>query len=242
MLIALAALMLPAALQAAGPSFDQILGEFRQRMSGVCVIYAHALAVAEYDPSSFTSLFTTVDKGWRVRLNGGRFEYVTRKEVEKSIADHYSAGEPDNLLTVYSIAVSKATGGYSYRRCQLDYGPKPYSDFVGTGKWTLYDDGHGEGRKLADGLDRLVNEARPDGSLSTPSTIGFGAMGTNSPPEIARIVKDYRLVGIHDFSVSGYDAAAKDVLIRNPHNPKVIIRLPIDDLRRIPAGIDFMEK
>jgi hypothetical protein len=47
-------------------------------------------------------------------------------------------------------------------------------------------------------------------------------------------------VGIHDFSVSSYDAAKKMVYLRNPHNPQVLMEVPIDLLRNIPAGIDFM--
>lgn len=233
--------LLGPAFGASAVTFDELLGEFRQRRSGVCVIYAHAMAIAEHDPDAFIALFRTSPKAWAVKLARGKTAYVTRAEVEKSISGKFSAGEPDNLLTVYSIAVSKLTGGFDYTTCMLDYGPWGYSQFVGSGRWTLYDDGQGPGGMLADGLDRLVKTAGPDGRPSTPSTVGFGALDSQSIPEFAELAKKHRLVGIHDFSVSRYDAAAGEVILRNPHNPRELMRVPLDLLRRIPAGIDFME-
>lgn len=237
----LAVVLLLSAATANAVTFDDLLGEFRQRRSGVCVIYAHTLAIAEDNPDGFTALFHAIPGAWRVKLASRSFGYVTRKEIEQSIADRYSAGEPDNLITIYSIAVSKRTGGYDYLKCQLGYGPRDYSRYIGSGKWVLYDDSKGPGRSLSEGLDRLLREARPDGRPATPSTIGFGALDAKSIPELAELVRKHKLVGIHDFSVSRYDAATGKVLLRNPHNPRELLHIPIDLLRQIPAGIDFME-
>lgn len=223
-------------------SFDQLLGNFHQRLSGVCVIYAHTLAIAESNPEGFSQQFTSVPKGWRVQLAGGNVAYVNRAEVKQSVENRFSGGDPENLLTVFSIAVSKSTGGYNYRTCMLDYGPKDYAQFIGSGKWALYDESAGPGKTLADGLDRLAKEARPDGSPAVPCTMGFGDLSRSSIPQVVELVKKYHLVGIHDFSVSRYDAATKEVLLRNPWNPQKLMAIPMDLLKRIPAGIDFMVK
>ncbi len=237
----LALVILGSAVGAWAMGFDDLLGEFRQRRSGVCVIYAHALALAEHDPDAFVAQFRISPNAWAVKLPIGKTAYVTRAQVEKSLSEGFSAGEVDNLLTVYSIAISELTGGFNHKTGMLDYGPRSYSQYVGSGKWTLYDDHQASGRKLSDGLARLVRSVDADGRPLTPSTVGFGALDKDSIPEFAELVRKYRLIGIHDFSVSRYDAASKEVVLRNPHNPKVLMPVPLDLLGRIPAGIDFME-
>jgi hypothetical protein len=224
-----------------GQTFDELLGNYRQRRSPVCVIYAHVLAVAEADPAGLATLIRAGRDVWSVRLAGNRWAYVTRADVEKSIANGFSTGEPDNLLTIYSIALSKRSEGYNAATGMLDYGRVDFGQFVGTGRWTLYDDKQGKGRSLSEGLDRLVREALPDGRPRNPSTVGFGFLDKKSIPDLVGAVQKSKLIGIHDFSVSRYDAAKKTVDLRNPHNPKEILEVPIELLRRIPAGIDFME-
>jgi hypothetical protein len=227
-------------VSAESQTFDQLLGNFALRRSGVCVIYAHVMAVCETDPTAFASLVHEVYGGWMVKYTDSRRTYVTREEVEKSIANNYSAGDVDNLLTIYSIALSKRSGGFDKTNGMLDYGDLDFAKFLGTRSWILYDNGQVAGQKLSDGLDRLVREALPDGRIRTPSTVGFGGLDAKSLPAFAELIEKYKLVGIHDFSVSSYDAAKKMVYLRNPHNPQVLMEVPIDLLRNIPAGIDFM--
>jgi hypothetical protein len=230
-----------AALAAFSQTFDEMLGQFAQRRSGVCVIYAHVMAVAENDPVSFAERVQSTYRGWLVRFADGRRAYVTQEEIDRSIAGGFSAGEPDNLLTIYCIALAQRCAGFKKETGELDYGKLDFGPFLGTGRWTLYDDSHGPGRKLADGLDRLVRETLPDGRLRRPSTVGFGSLDKKSIPRLADQTRNLKLVGGHDFSVSGYDKAAQTVHLRNPHNPKELLKVPINLLRRIPAGIDFME-
>ncbi len=221
-------------------TFDDILRGFAQRRSGVCVIYGHAMAMAEHNPEAFAKLVRQAGPIWSVKLNGYKWAYVTHDEIDKSVKAGFSCGETDNLLTIYSMAVSKRCNGYNYETGQLDYGDG-WMELVGTGKWTLYDDGQVEGQHLKDGLDRLVREAGPDGKPKTPSTMGFGNFDKKTIPNHLEQVQKIKLLGGHDYSVSRYDAERKIVLLRNPHNPKEFIEAPMDLLLSIPSGIDFME-
>jgi hypothetical protein len=112
---------------------------------------------------------------------------------------------------------------------------------VGSGNWTLYDDGQTEGHHLKDGLERLEKITGPDGRPSIPCTVGFGWLDENTCPKYIDQVNKVKLVGGHDFSVSRYDAKKRIVTLRNPWCPTELVEAPIDLLLNIPAGIDFME-
>ena len=239
-----AAFLALCACAASAITVDELYGNFAQRRSGVCVIYAHVMVMAEYDPDTFTKLVTPTFGGWIVRFSDNRRMYVTREEVEKSIANGYSYGDADNLLTIYSIALTHRTGSFKKDTGELTYGDLDFVKFLGTGKWTLYDDTQTEpGRTLADGLKRLIRETLPDGRTKVPCTVGFGGLDKKSIPEAyAEEASKRKLIGGHDFSVSKCDVNKKVVYLRNPHNPKELLEVPIDFLAKIPCGIDFMEK
>ncbi|HOP80888.1 MAG TPA: hypothetical protein PLZ21_10030, partial [Armatimonadota bacterium] len=232
--IVLTILILVLCVSAWCQTFEEILGNFAQRRSGVCVLYAHAMAIAAADPATFSKLvFESYSGAWSVKLNGKRWAYVSREEVDKSIKAGFSAGEPNNILTVFSIAVSKTVGGFNYETGELDYGDG-WMKYVGTGNWTLYDNEQGPGKSLKDGLDRLAREVKPDGTPSCPSTMGFGSLDEKTIPDYIDGVRKAKLVGGHDFMVDKYDAENRIVFLRNPHNPKELLEAPVDLLLNIP--------
>jgi hypothetical protein len=224
------------------PVFEDLVGDFRQQGSGVCVIYGHTLALAETDPEDFLAQITAVEAGWRVRLADGIHTVVRKKDLERTSKNEFSAGRVDNPVNIYAVAVSQRCGGYNFEDGKLDYGNRNYSQFIGSGLWVLYDDHKPEGQRLSDGLDRLVKETGADGILEIPSTIGFGELGETATPYVQYLAGLYGLVSGHDFSVSSYDPDSGNVLLRNPHRPLELIPVPVDVLRQVPAGIDFMEE
>lgn len=228
-------------ITAQAQTFDQLLGDFAQRRSGTCVIYGHVMAVAEFDPASFANRVHEVCGGWMAYFPDGRRTYVTQEEVQTSISNGYSCGETGNMLTIYSIALSKRAAGFDIKTGQLDYGILDWITFLTANKWTLYDNEQVAGQHLAEGLARLAKETTPDGRLRTPCTMGFGDLDEKTVPKYIGQIRKCHLLGGHDYSTAGYNAANKTVLLRNPHNPKVIMELPIDLLMNIPCGIDFME-
>jgi hypothetical protein len=224
-------------------SFDQILGNFAQRRSGVCVIYGHVLAVAEVDPASVDNAVRKVFGGWMVMFPDGRRTYVAQEDIDKSLAAQFSSGEPDNKLTILSMALSMRSGGYKRDTGMLDYGPVlDFGKFMGSGNWTGYGNDSGPDRTLAKGFERLARETGPDGNVRIPATIGFGSLDEKSLPKYAAKAKEYKLVSDHDFSMCGYNAKTKCARLRNPHNPKVVLEVPVDFLCKIPCGTDFLEK
>jgi hypothetical protein len=223
--------------------FEKLLGEFRQRKSPVCVIYGHTLALAENDPAGFKRQIVRTRSGWVVRLADGLQTVVLQSEAKLAEKNGYIAGGAENLLNIYCIAVSKRCGGFNFESGMLDYGKRDYAEFMGSGKWSLYDDGQGSGRTLSDGLDRLIREWSNRAKKRSASTIGFGDLSSSEVPEYIRnACKKYTLISGHDFSVSRYDPEDGRVLLRNPHNPRELIAIPLDLMRQLPAGIDFEER
>lgn len=240
--IIVAAILTGIAGCASAQSFDQILGDFTQRRSGTCVIYGHVLAVAEFDPTAFAQRVHEVYGGWIATFPDGRRTYVTKEEVDTSLTNGYSCGEPGNILTIYSIALSKRSIGFDAKTGQLDYGEMDWVSFLTPNKWTLYDNGQVDGQHLTEGFSRLVKETDASGRLLTPSTMGFGILDEKTVPKYVEQVRKCHIIGGHDYSVAGYDAKNKIVKLRNPHNPKIILDIPVDLLINIPCGIDFMDR
>lgn len=240
-ILAAGAFLLIACSSAFSQSFDSILGEFAQRMSGTCVIYAHVLSVAESSPTTVKNMVHPVFGGWMVNFEDGRKTYVAQSILDRSIAAGYSCGESDNILTICSVALSMRSGGFNYKTGQLDYGKVEFDRFLGTGKWTLYDPDQGIGKGLPDGLNRLAKESAVDGHPKDPCTMGFGILDEKTVPKYIDQIKKLNLLGGHDYSVSSYDATNKIVHLRNPHRPKEIMNVPVKLLLSIPCGIDFME-
>lgn len=222
-------------------SFDQLLGDFAQRRSGVCVIYAHVMAVAENDPAAFTKTIKPVFGGWMVYFHDGRRTYVPQSVIDLSIRDSYSCGAPDNKLTIACIALSMRGGGFNATTGALDYGKLEFTPFAGTGNWTGYGEESGPDHTLLDGLARIASDTDTNGKIKEPATIGFGMLDKKNLPNYAAQAEKYRLVGGHDFEVYGYNASKKLVILRNPHRPKELVEVPSDFLAKIPCGIDFME-
>ena len=225
-----------------GQSFDQLLGSFAQGKSGVCVIYGHVLAVAEVDPVGVQDMVKSVYGGWAVVFPDHRRIYVDQEDIDKSLADKWSVGEPDNKLTILSIALSMRSGGYKRETGMLDYGDVDWGKFMGSGQWTGYGETGGPNNTLAKGFERLIRETGPDGKVRLPATIGFGSLDEKSLPNYAAKAKEYKLVSEHDFSIAGYNAKTKCAVLRNPHNPKVVLEVPVSFLKKVPCGMDFLEK
>lgn len=219
--------------------FDTILRDFRQTRSGVCVTYAHTLALAQADPAAFVQLIQPRPKGWAVDL-AGRKQYVPQSELDKSLKNGWSGGESDNLITIFAMAVSMRQGGYHPLTGMLDYGPAEYSLFIGSGKWVLFDPSQGPGKSLPDGLDKLAIEAKADGTPGSPATMGFGLLDEKTIPNDYAEVCKLGFWGGHDYAVVRYDAVQKAVVLRNPACPKTPVSVPVELLKRIPCGIDFM--
>lgn len=238
----LVVMILTVAISAAhSQTFDKLLRGFRQRKSPSCVMYAHVLAVAENDPAAFTKNIRKVDGGWMVDFfDNGRI-HVTQKEVTTSITCTYSAGEPDNLLTVYMIALTKRCGGYSPENGKLDYGTTDFRNFLSKNTWSGYGEESGPDHTLADGLARVAKETGSDGKIRIPSTIGFGLLNEKTVPKYVKQVQKFKLVGGHDFEIIGYNHEKQIVRMRNPWKPREIVEAPVDLLLKIPCGIDFME-
>lgn len=222
-------------------TFDDLARGFRQRKSPACVMYAHVIAVAEHDPVLFAKNIHKVYNGWTITFFDNRRVYVTRDELTTSLTYGYSADEPDNLMTVYMIGLSKRCGGFSQEKGEITYGKLDFRIFLSGNKWTLYDNEQKTGYKLTDGFTRLEEEVSLNGNVIVPCTIGFGILDEKTIPRQIEEVKKRKLIGGHDYEVSAYDAKNKMVLLRNPWKPRDILPIPIDLLKKIPCGIDFME-
>jgi hypothetical protein len=222
-------------------TFDDLLGEFAQRRSGVCVLYGHVMSFAEVYPESIVKMCNKVFGGWMVTFPDGRRVYVAQDDIDKSLKDGWAAGEPDNLLLIVSIALDIRVGGFNFETGQLGYGKNEFAQFIGTGNWTGYGEESGPDHTLWHGFQRLAKETGPDGKLKLPATIGFGLLDKKHCPKYAEKCEKYKLVGGHDFSMIGYNPATKCARLRNPHRPKEIIEVPVKLLLKIPCGMDFLE-
>lgn len=226
---------------ASAQTFDQLLGDFAQRRSGTCVLYAHVMAVAEYDPAVFAQRVHEVYGGWMTNFPDGRRTYVAKEELETSLTNGYSAGEPGNILTIYCIAVSKRSMGFDEKTGQLDYGELDWLKFVTPDKWTGYGEDQLPGNKVKDGLARISQESKTDDHVRIPCTIGFGILNEQTVPKCIDQVRKYKVIGGHDFQVVGFNHEVNAVKLRNPHRPQEITEVPVSLLLSIPCGIDFME-
>lgn len=224
-----------------GITFDDLLGQFAQRRSGVCVLYGHIMAFAEVYPDSVQKMVSKTCGGWIVTFNDGRRVYVAQEEIDKSLAAGFSAGEPENPLTVAAIALDIRVGGFNKQTGQLDYGKNEFAGFLGTGNWTGYGEESGPTHTIHHGFLRLAAETGPDGKIKLPATIGFGMLDKKNLPKYAEQCEKYHLVGGHDFSLIGYTAATKCARLRNPHRPKEIVEVPVEFLEKIPCGMDILE-
>jgi hypothetical protein len=234
-------LLLCVCLAAFGQTFDQMLGNYAQRKSGVCVLHGHVLAVAETYPASIEKMCHEVYGGWMVVFPDGRRTYVAQAEIDKSLADSWMAGEPDNIHGVVTLGLCIRTGGYNRETGMLDYGKNDFGKFMGSGDWTGYGNENDPDHTLACGFERLARETGPDHHVKIPATIGFAALDKKALPKYAAECAKYKLVGEHDFSISGYDAATRCALLRNPHRPKDLLPVPVKLLLKIPCGMDFLE-
>lgn len=221
-------------------SFDQMLGNFAQKKSGTCVLYAHIMAVAEYNPEAFAQRVHEVYGGWMAYFSDGRRTYVAKEEVETSLLNGYSSGDPNNILTVYSIAVCKRSAGFDATTGKLDYGEMEWLKFLTSDKWIGYGEDQGLGYKVKDGLKRIADESKPTGRIRIPCTIAFGILNEATVPKYIDQIKQYKVVGVHDFQVVGFNFDQNMVRMRDPHKPKDIIDVPVSLILSIPCGIDFM--
>jgi hypothetical protein len=71
--------------------------------------------------------------------------------------------------------------------------------------------------------------------------MGFGELSEKTIPNDHEQVSKLGFWGGHDYAVVRYDAEQKAVVLRNPACPKKPVSVPVELLKRIPCGIDFME-
>lgn len=232
----LGVLLLNIAVAAQTPSFNEVIGSFKQAKSDVEAVYSHTLAFAETDPAAFKTAITPRAGGWAVIL-AGRQTFVAKPELNKSMANGFSFGEPDNLINIYSLAVSKRSGGYDPVTAKLSYGKMDFKHYVGTGNWVVYDNQQEKDRTLADGVARLVKDVDKNGHPKRPCVITMAEPNEETLSKYAQIFDE----GTRSLSVSSYDAKVKVLSICSPRNPQVVVSLPIDALNTLAARIDFMD-
>jgi hypothetical protein len=223
-------------------TIESILGDFHQAGSPVCGIYSHTMAFAQTDPDVFAKLVESRPAGWAVNLCGKKF-YVPKTEVENSIKNGFSGGNSDNLITVYSVAVSMQMGGFDHKTGKLGYGDMElYKKLIGTGHFTGYGEDEGPSKSLDVGLERLSKVVDSEGIPTLPSVMGFGGLDKETIPDVyEQVSKISNFGGGHVYAVARYDAKRQVVVLRNPYCPKTLVEVPVDLLKRIPCGIDFME-
>ncbi|MEN6372702.1 MAG: hypothetical protein ABFD64_11900 [Armatimonadota bacterium] len=229
-------LLLSASVVAQKPDFNAMTGSFKQAKSDIEAIYSHTLAFAETDPAAFKAAITPRAGGWAVML-GGRQTFVAKPEMNKSIANGFSFGKPDNLINIFSLAVSKRSGGYDPVTAKLSYGKADFRQYVGTGNWVIYDNQQENGKALADGITRLIKDFNQNGHPKRPCVVTLVEPNEETLTKYAQLFDG----GTRSLSVSSYDAKEKTLYLRGPHNPQLAVSLPSDALSTLAAGIDFMD-